>query len=145
MAELPTDGGSEGIWAALYNAFLLIGHNANGTHKAAEVTPVVTGEGIFGSWTNLDSESNTLVKNGVYKVGSDGFVMVETSTTGSTNIGFTDGNNPPTKRRAANHSASGQYGSINFPVRKNDYWKVTATATPTIYWLPIGTGTSVKQ
>ena len=32
MANLPTDGGSEGVWAALYNAFLLVGHSAGGVN-----------------------------------------------------------------------------------------------------------------
>ena len=36
MANLPTDGGSEGLWGALINAFLLVVHNADGTLKKAQ-------------------------------------------------------------------------------------------------------------
>lgn len=96
----------------------------------------------FGSWTNKDSGGvNNLVKDIVYKVGSDGFVT-STGSSSRTLEMSTDGNNPPTTKRQENTGA----GSLMIPVRKDDYWRVAlGTETPTIYWLPIGSGTCVKQ
>lgn len=89
---------------------------------------------IFGSWTNLDSASAALAKDEVYKVGSDGFVIAYA--VGAVVAGYTDNSNPPTTQRASGYS-------VTMPVKKDDYWKITITNT--IYWLPIGSGTCVKQ
>lgn len=108
-------------------------------------------DNIFGSWTNLDSATNTLVKTEVYKAGSDGSISV--SANNSAQSGrlrlYTDSSNPPTTMRYQDYSyASGGYvGLSGVPVKKDDYWKLVTnnTATPTIYWLPIGSGSCVKQ
>ncbi len=130
MANWPASGDTD--WNTKMLAYLAIEHETDGTHKATEVTAVVTGEGIFGSWTNLDSLGATLVKDEVYQVGSDGFVLAYGSAdaTGETPSG--------TKRIGG--VADRQ---LTMPVRKDDTWKVTVATT--IYWLPIGSGTCVKQ
>lgn len=103
--------------------------------------------GLFGSWTSLDSESNSLVKSEVYKVGSDGVVLVVPAIANASLDGYTDGSNPPTTLRGNCEYAGGvRRSTINMPVRKDDYWKITATdGTPAISWLPFGTGGCVKQ
>jgi len=99
---------------------------------------------IFGSWTNKDSLNNTLVKDAVYKAGSDGFVTAYISADG-TITAYTDSSNPPTKARTMIRRDYGYMG-LMFPVKKDDYWKVSSSAPPaTIHWLPIGDGTCVKQ
>lgn len=103
---------------------------------------------IFGARTNLDSESAALARNIVYKVGSDGEVTFN-STTGNTSISvYTDDNNPPTTLIMQSYQGGGdERESRSFSVRKNDYWKISASGNPTvsIRWLPIGTGACVKQ
>jgi len=99
--------------------------------------------GIFGSWTDKDSGgSNALAKDEVYKVGSDGFV---TSIGSGWIQAYTDGSNPPTTLRFqdTDYGDSSKAGLI-LPVRKDDYWEINGTITA-INWLPIGTGTCVKQ
>lgn len=101
---------------------------------------------IFGNWTNLDSLSNVLIKDTVYKAGSAGFVVAydDSAQQNSTVVILTDGNNPPVKTRTDDwNNATGKCWGL-CPVKKNDYWKVTGTAT-IIHWLPIGSGTCVKQ
>ena len=105
---------------------------------------------LFGSWTTLDSLGAALVKTEVYKAACDGFVCayVNSSGPGWNLYGYTDGNNPPTtiRQRANMYLTELQYVAISFPVRKNDYWKITITSgTLKLYWLPIGTGGCVKQ
>ena len=101
----------------------------------------------FGAWTNLDSIGGTLIKAEVYKVGSDGTVIGVPAIANATLTGLTDGSNLPTTVRSnAEHAGGVTRSHINLPVRKDDYWKITATAgAPAIYWLPIGAGTCVKQ
>jgi len=97
---------------------------------------------IFGAWTNKNSIDGTLVKTSVYKVGSDGFILIANNNQDNATM-LTDGSNPPTTVR---WSASTSYmNSGMIPVRKDDYWKVTSNLTPTIYWLPIGSGACVLQ
>lgn len=104
----------------------------------------------FGTRTNLDSASGTLVKDGVYKVGSDGHITAHVKPTGGSKYlrGYTDGNNPPTtliNRQEVSFAEIFALG-ISFPVRKDDYFEITASeGAPAIYWLPIGTGECVKQ
>jgi hypothetical protein len=101
-------------------------------------------DSIFGSWTNLNSLGSVLVTGVVYKVGSDGFVIAMTPNGATQVIGYTDGSNPPTTIRAVNYTnGAAPICSITMPVRKNDYWKVTGATT--VYWLPFGSGTCVKQ
>lgn len=88
----------------------------------------------FGAW--LGRTVNT-----VYQAPSDGLV-VAWAIIGQSSFylkGFTDGSNPPVTELARENSNSGNLdeGTITFPVRKNDYWKVTSTQTTTINWLPL--------
>lgn len=76
----------------------------------------------FGSWASKSA-------NTVYQAATDGFVVAY-----GTNFDIlTDGSNPPTTDRFTTNIQSG--GTV--PVRKNDYYKVTAGAT-NVFWLPIG-------
>ncbi|KKN70122.1 hypothetical protein LCGC14_0434470 [marine sediment metagenome] len=71
MASLPTDGGSEGVWATLYNAFLLVGHSANGTHNQEDWTPA--------SYTGGESvtfPNGLILKQGTVSVGTNTTVEV---------------------------------------------------------------------
>ena len=66
-----------------------------------------------------------------------------TASTASSMEGYTDGNaNPTTKVQrfyATTGLAPNTGGSIMFPVKKNDYWKiVVSNVTPTVYWIPLG-------
>jgi hypothetical protein len=104
----------------------------------------------FGSRTTLDSLGAALVKDEVYKVGSDGIVTVYRAHSGTESIetGYTDGSNPPTTvlRARTTASVTNKQGGFQIHVIKDDYWKITFTnLTPTIYWLPMGSGTCVKQ
>jgi len=77
---------------------------------------------------------------------TDGFVVASvggTSSGGNEVSGYTDGNADPTTLVAkANCTyAVDEYGSIMFPVRKGDYWKVTTTGvggTKLVKWIPFG-------
>lgn len=102
---------------------------------------------IFGDWTTTDSLGNTLVKEAVYKATTDGFVSAYQKGEYSHLRGFTDGSNPPGTLRqwSADAGWADDNQTFNMPVRKGDYWKVTATYKPIIYWLPIGSGTCVRQ
>ena len=114
----------------------------------------------FGTWTDKDSGGSVaLAKNEIYRVGSDGIVCakgVEITPTNFQLISYTDSNSSPSTVRvstggALNTSGGDYVAGITFPVKKNDYWKVIAstgngdTAVVTIYWLPSGSGTCVKQ
>lgn len=105
---------------------------------------------LFGSWTDKDSLNNALAQTNVYKPGSDGFVIIPQESDSGQNYHFyTDSNNPPTtdrynQKQYLNGSSVWTAPAFQMFVRKNDYWKVTGTAG-TIYWLPIGSGTCVKQ
>ncbi len=103
---------------------------------------------IFGSWTDKDSGGSVALANGeIYKVGSDGFVICYSATSPGTELTIhTDGNSTPATKRASSYGSG--TGSINFgfcPIKKDDYFEVNNAGTGQIYWLPIGTGTCVKQ
>ena len=95
----------------------------------------------LGSW----SSSNTF--GVVYQAATDGFVLVKQSPdvgNGATPVIsiLTDSNNPPTTVRQGN-APGDYYGRQNCfmcPVRKGDYWEVTAQSGSgtTVYWIPIG-------
>ncbi len=79
MANLPTDGGSEGIWCALYNAFLLVGHTSGGVNlgfpyiRLHDSKATTTNGGTFtsGAWRkrtvteDQDAGSNVTVSSSV--------------------------------------------------------------------------------
>jgi len=100
---------------------------------------------IFGSWTNLDSVGSVLVKDSVYKVTSDGFVVASGISHGGPVYGYTSSANPPVTEVCREDSGQPNKGSLTMPVRKNEYWKITSNSTVTIRWIPIGSGQCVKQ
>jgi hypothetical protein len=57
--------------------------------------------------------------------------------------GYTDGNSNPTTQRVQSYPANlSSTAFIMFPVRKNDYWKVTFSSeagTEHVWWIPLGT------
>jgi hypothetical protein len=58
---------------------------------------------------------------------------------------YSDGSNPPTTLLGNFRNDDGNaYLSGMFPIRKNDYWKITGDAN-VFFWLPFGTGGCVKQ
>lgn len=117
---------------------------ANKKYVDDQIAAMGADDDAFGSWTNKDSGgSANLAKDEVYKVGSDGFVLAYFTGSG-TSAGYTDGSNPPTAKRAQNIGGEEVPGFIMLPVKKDDYWKITGTTT-IINWLPIGSGTCVKQ
>ena len=128
MATWPAN--AETDWNTKMLAYLAVEHETDGTHKATELTAVVTGEGIFGAWASkVDSTS--------YLAASDGFVCADGGTANNV-YGYTDEDNPPTTLRVRSPAPGGAVGhSITMPVKKGDYWKVTG-AVVNIYWLPIG-------
>jgi len=84
----------------------------------------------------------------VYQASTDGFVTVNlyyNRLSYSFIKGYTDSSNPPTTLVAGDSTAGNylqDYGSISFPVRKGNYWKVENTGdTPNSYriqWTPLG-------
>ena len=100
----------------------------------------------FGTWTGTDSNSATLAMDEVYLAGSDGFVTVALPAGNSANI-LTSGVNPPTTARGGGEASGTQADGCMCPVKSGDYVKVTQTSgsSGTIYWLPKGSGSLVKQ
>ena len=102
---------------------------------------------VFGDWTTTDSNSDTLVKDEIYKVTSDGFVLFGHNTQQGHVCAYSNGSNPPSVKKVENGTGNttGEWTSL-IPIKKNDYWKVTVTSgTPTIFWLPVGNGECQKQ
>jgi microcystin-dependent protein len=100
--------------------------------------PVSTSTGGFGAW-----ESKTT--GTVYQALTDGFVVaMADGPSGSGYIyGYTDSSPAPsTAVMWSSDQWSDQKGGVTFPVRKNDYWKVTTTFWATVYWLPQTSGGS---
>jgi len=90
----------------------------------------------FGAWA---SKSN----NTVYQADTDGIICATAlAATRSDVIGLTDGSNPPTTQRAVDGDIPNNEGdkrrprSITFPVKKNDYYKVTGADA--VYWISLG-------
>lgn len=89
--------------------------------------------------------------NVVYQAGTDGFVVAEGSNNASAIpsllIGQTSGTNPP-NINVANHGAiaANEWVNIMFPVRRGDFYQVTATGggfqSPSMWFVPLGTVTS---
>ncbi len=103
-------------------------------------TPPATG---FGAWATTTGGGSALVKNTVYTVSGDGFVVVVANSALNQFpylAVYTDSSNPPTTMRGK--SAGDASASCTVPVRSGDRWKVTVSGETsyTIYWLPIGSG-----
>lgn len=105
--------------------------------------------GALGTWTNKNSAGGTLVKNTIYQVTSDGFVLATVLSTDTEEIlyGYTDSLNATTLVIVGKTSVSGPngYGGITMPVKKGDYWRVSHPAAVTVRWLPIGSGVCIAQ
>ncbi len=84
----------------------------------------------LGAWVDKSSSY------GAQQATTDGFVIAYGTGSGSI-YGYTDVNADPTTVRQRDNDDTAQ--SIMFPVKKNDYWKVT-TAGPAlaVYWIPLG-------
>jgi len=81
----------------------------------------------FGSWTAKNDDT-------IYQAETSGFVIAF-SVSDTSPKGFTDGNPDPTGSQVAG-TRNNYGGTITFPVRKNDYWKVENCTT--VNWLPFG-------
>jgi len=80
----------------------------------------------------------TAANNTVYQAAIDGFVLaIGTPGAEAYAYGYTDAANPPTTVRQQHwqDGAAPDRGSIMFPVKKGDYWKVTSAST--VYWIPL--------
>lgn len=92
----------------------------------------------FGAWASKNSDT-------VYQAESDGWVIGTASlinTEGYIRC-YTDSSNPPTTLRQE-ITATNDKTAIMFPVRRNDYWKVTlgdgigsGSPSATLYWIPL--------
>lgn len=114
--------------------------NQVATKEATVVTQATAG--IFGAWTDKDSDNSTLVKTVSYTTQCDGFITAYTDYGGTlvyieTPIGTirTGG--------IGGQGYAGWLSGVCCPVRKGDTWKVMGANH--IYWLPFGTGGLVKQ
>ena len=102
----------------------------NHSNSRYEHTPKAT----FGSWVSKSI-------NTAYRANSDGFVCVVSSGGNDVAIlGYTDSSNPPTTLRTADRiiDAGSFTAGITMPVKSGDYWKVEASGSPTVYWIPLG-------
>lgn len=98
----------------------------------------------LGTLTSDDSEDAALVKDEVYKVGSDGFITAYTDATNYTLYGKVGDSDPPDvyiNKMVGGYATA----SIMFPVKKDTYFMIESTGTPIIYWSPFGSGTCEIQ
>lgn len=112
-------------------------------HSDGENGGLITNSGMYAILGAWDAGK---VKDTVYQAASD--LLVIASITGTTSgtqdiIGYTDSSNPPTTVRAKEVQtyASAEQACITFPVKRNDYWKVTTSGTGgtvAINVIPIG-------
>lgn len=129
----------------LAETYLKTSDHTLAVHDALGITPgdaTVTAAKItaaLGAWVNKTTSY------GAQQAATDGFVLASVDNTagGGGVFGYTDGNaNPTTTRALITDRLQGDlYMSILFPVRKNDYWKVTLEGLATIksvYWIPLG-------
>ncbi len=140
MAVLPTDGGSEGVWCALYNAYLLVEHNADGTHDIGSLIS-------FSAMSVVDSEDNTLIKAHAYLAGSDGFVVAHGRGASNQflNLYIGDSDDPAgagTLVSQADSQDSNGKINVSFSVASGEYFEITSDMSlegPAIIWRSVGT------
>ena len=102
---------------------------------AGETGPIFK---IFGDWSSRSNNTN-------YQARTDGFVVAYANVFGSGTAGrmegLTDSGTPPTTvvARANADGGTNDEATITFPVKGDDYWKVTGGDT--IRWLPFGDNT----
>lgn len=98
--------------------------------------------GAFGNWEEKDF-------NTVYQADTDGFVIASCYGTGSAYAQANTGpTNPPdqVKWRSFHYASSSGYGSLNLPVKRGDYWRVTypgsypCTSPSKVFWLSFSGG-----
>ncbi len=97
----------------------------------AHVAAAFPDDDAFGTWATKANSTN-------YLAATDGFVVARSEETITALNGYTDSTSTPTTLIAREYDDAGGVvkGSICFPVKKGDYWKVTGATA--IKWLPIG-------
>ncbi|TAN61354.1 hypothetical protein EPN18_06800 [bacterium] len=93
----------------------------------------------LGAWDNVSFALNT-----VYQAATGGFVDFSTLGSGGSVscTGYTDSSNPPATIGGAAYADINNNCGFTMPVRKGDYWKVTAGgphASDLIRWIPLTT------
>lgn len=85
----------------------------------------------LGDWVSKSDDTSYLAL-------TDGFVCAYSIGQASM-YAYTDASNPPTTQRVFQGNATGNNGpGITMPVKKGDYWKITATTgTKTVWWIPL--------
>ncbi|MCF7843855.1 hypothetical protein K9M47_03080 [Candidatus Gracilibacteria bacterium] len=85
----------------------------------------------FGTWGNANADGSA------YQVTKDSLLIVTNADSGSISV-LSDAANPPTVQRARiTPGASGVYGTVTVPIRKNDYYKITGSA-PFAFLISVG-------
>jgi len=105
--------------------------------------------GGFGVWTSSDSKAGILAKDNTYKVTSDGFIYAYNLGSNAKfylYLGDTVDVDKVTLRYGTSRAENGQ-SSCSVAIPKNCYWKITVVSGTLqhITWLPIGSGSCVKQ
>lgn len=100
----------------------------SGTFATATIGP------LLGAWTSKSPNGT------VYQAASDGLVVVYSTGGGETVICYSDSSNPPTTVRCQSFVSVGATSSEIpnfFPVKKNDYFKVSTADT--MFFISLGT------
>lgn len=89
--------------------------------------------GLLGTWASATLASST-------QVTTDGFLVGFAASGGAGQAATikTDSANPPTVVRASFMGGTGITGCLITPIKKNDYYLTAATATLTLYFIPLG-------
>jgi hypothetical protein len=158
MADWPANGDTD--WNTKMLAYLAIEHNTDGTHKATEITAVVTGEGIFGARTKVDTLSAPITRNVTYLAQSDGILTTYADGNMNSNDNIkvyqdsvkanVDGEGAAyitAWHDAGSSAGSGGYYCVTVPVIKGEYVRVETSDASAIVgiWNPIGSGGLVAQ
>ena len=123
----------------LVDGYALIDDDSMATASAtnvasAESTKAYIDAKAFGSWVDKSSSYAS------QQATTDGFIVCRLTGNSQTAIGYTDSDTNPSTIRCAmkNGTEAGEtFKSFTMPVKKNDYWKVTVSGAPTIYWIPL--------
>lgn len=91
--------------------------------------------GQLGAWTSK-------AENTIFQATTDGFVTADVNSGSNYTVkGFTDGSNPPTTQRQTETQVGTNPTAIAFPVKKGDFYEVTASAALSvsrIFFISIG-------
>ena len=111
------------------DVYVVAEHNHDGTNS-----PVLEASGISGVFGDWDTSKSN---NTIYQASTDGFVIMQASALGAYIYGYTDSSSSPTTVIIQNWVNVEQGArSLMFPVKKDDYWKVTGCSA--VLWIPIG-------